>query len=177
MMVMNEITFKTSFKELDALIDRPLKLLVAGGGALLLGHQMPLSTHDIDAVPIQSDWTIGQVDQKAKVVATKLGIDPQWLNPYFSSFSYVLPKDYINRLVLVYKGKYLEVLAMGVEDLLILKCFSGRAKDISHARFLIRKCKNLKFVEQHLEEMLKHNIPKAQEALDFFDDVKDSLGK
>ena len=93
------------------------------------------------------------------------------------SFSYVLPKDYDERLIPIFKGKNMNAFALGVEDLLILKCFAGRERDIGHARFLIKKCKNLTLIEKHLESLLDQRVPKAQEALDFFDEIKELIGK
>ena len=174
---MDKAAFSRALRKLDKKINRPLNLLVGGGGALVLGHQMPLSTLDIDAIPFRSDWTVGQLDKKVKEVARKLDIPPDWLNPHFVTFSYVLPGDYDKRLISIYKGKHLNAFALGAEDLLILKCFAGRAKDVGHARFLMKKCENIRFVEKHLEKMLEDRIPKAQDALDFFDEIKSSLGK
>ncbi len=166
-----------ALKELDRHIHKPMKLLVVGGGAMLLAHDCPLVTSDIDAVPFQSDWTLAELDQKVKEVATALKMSPDWLNSYFTSFSYVLPSDYNQRLISIYSGKLLEAFALSVEDLLILKCFAGRDKDVGHARYLMKRCKNLKFVEKHLELMLEKNMPKAQDALDFFYEIKDLAGK
>jgi len=177
---MKKINKKEWMKALECLdthLDRPMKLLIVGGGALLLAHDLPLATSDIDAVPFQSDWTLSQLDQKVKEVAEKLHLSPDWLNPYFMSFSYVLPKDYDERLIPIFKGKNMNAFALGVEDLLILKCFAGRERDIEHARFLIKKCKNLTLIEKHLESLLDQRVPKAQEALDFFDEIKELIGK
>lgn len=175
--MMNKEEHLKALTRLESHLDRPLKLLVAGGGAMLLAHELPMATADIDAFPFQSDWTIAEVDKIAKRVASELNIRADWLNPYFSSFSYVIPKDYAKRLISVYKGKMLRVYALGAEDLLVLKCFAGREKDVSHARHLMKRCKKLRFVEKHLELMLEKNIPKAQEALDFFDEIKELIGK
>ncbi|MEK7791085.1 MAG: DUF6036 family nucleotidyltransferase [Deltaproteobacteria bacterium] len=177
MKALNKEDWIKALRALDKAIDRPLRLLVVGGGAMVLAHELPLATSDIDAIPFKSNWTLGELDDKVKEVAQKLKISPDWLNSYFSSFSYVLPKNYDQRLVAVYKGEKLQAFALGVEDLLILKCFAGRGKDVSHAKYLMKRCKNLSFVEKHLEEMIEKNIPKAFQALDFFDEIKDLFGK
>lgn len=169
---MDNAILRKAFKCLDDIIHRPLKIVIVGGGAMLLAHRMPLVTYDIDAAPFKSDWSLAELDQKVKQVAHLIKLHPDWLNPYFTSFSYVLPKDYDLRLILVYEGKKLKAYALGAEDLLILKCFAGRAKDVGHAKWLMKKLKNLSFIEMHLEKMLEQNIPKAQEALDFFDEIK-----
>lgn len=175
--VMKKKAFIETLVSLDGLISKPLKLLVAGGGAMILAHQYPLATYDMDAIPFQSDWTIGELDIVVKKVAELLNLSPDWLNPYFATFSYVLPKDYHKRLISIYEGKYLRAVALGAEDLLIMKCFAGRGKDVGHARYLLKKCKHIDFVEKHLEHLLEEGFPKAQETLDFFDEIKSQVGK
>ena len=82
-----------------------------------------------------------------------------WLNPYFSSFTHVLPVDYDTRVVSVYSGKNLSVNALGRDDLLLMKCFAHRKKDIPHARALLRDGGNVKKVEQAIENLKKRKIP------------------
>lgn len=79
--------FLDALKLLDVYLDRPLKLLVAGGGALLLAHHLSIATSDIDAVPFQSDWSLGELDKIIKKIAKEKNLNPDWLNPYFVAFS------------------------------------------------------------------------------------------
>lgn len=103
--------------------------------------------------------------------AKSLTCPPDWLNPYFLTFTHTLPQDYGQRLIKVFDGRSLEALALGREDLLIMKCFAGRAKDIAHARALIKAGANIKFVEKHIESLKKKRIPGTDKALDFLDDL------
>ncbi|MDO8643451.1 MAG: DUF6036 family nucleotidyltransferase, partial [bacterium] len=147
-----------------------------GGSALVLAHQIPLLTMDIDGIPYQTDLGMADIDPYVKKVAKKLKLPADWLNTYFATFTFCLPKGYSDRLVSVFKGKKITTLALGCEDLLIMKCFAGREKDISHARLLLKQNLDLKLVVNHLHHCLNLKLPKAQEALDFFYDCCEQLG-
>lgn len=149
-----------------------LVMMMGGGGAMILAHGFPRGTTDIDA--IAKDVAPDQLGQLIHEVATELQLEPDWLNPYFSTFSHTLPTDYAERLVTVYDGPHLRVDALGKEDLLIMKCFAHRTKDIPHARALIRAKADLKIVENRLEELLKKKIPGAQAAIDFLQETLDA---
>lgn len=167
---------REALKGLDKEIKEPMKLLIGGGAAFILAHRIPLTTMDMDAIPFQSKMTIGELDPCVKKVAAKLQLPKDWLNHYFATFTYSLPKDYGERLVSVYQGKHLHALALGKEDLLIMKCFAGREKDRPHARALLKKGVRLPIVKEHLHYCLKENLPNAQKALDCFYELCDQLG-
>jgi hypothetical protein len=63
------------------------------------------------------------------------------------------------------------VMALGVEDLLIMKCFAGREKDIGHARALLKKGPDLALVDGRIHQLIEKGIQGAREAGDFFDDL------
>lgn len=162
---------RTGLTELDLIVPKNLTLIVGGGGAMVLGYAFPLSTMDIDAVP--KGMEIGELDPLIKQVAEKLSISKDWLNPYFSTFSHVLPHDYNDRLIEVFNGKKIKALALGKEDLLIMKCFAGRQKDVPHARALVQKKADTDFVEKHIQQLMKKRIPGAEKALEFLHEIQD----
>jgi Nucleotidyltransferase of unknown function (DUF6036) len=163
-----------ALQHLDQKLDRPVTLIIGGGGAMLLAHQFPLVTTDLDGIPAQG-VNIGEIDSLVKQVAIELKIPPDWLNPYYSTFTHVLPSDYGSRLQSVCSLAHLTVLALSKDDLLIMKCFAGRLKDRIHAKALIEGGARVEFVEKHLEELKKRNIPKATQALDFLDEILSAI--
>ena len=167
---------EAALRGLEQELTSPLKLLIGGGAAFVLAHNIPLTTHDIDGIPYQTTLTSAELDPAVKKVARKLQIPPDWLNTYFATFTYSLPKDYGGRLIPVYQGKKLTALALAKEDLLIMKCFAGREKDIPHARALLKKGVNIELVGEHLHRCLKEGLPSAQAALDFFYDLCEQMG-
>ena len=164
---------KQALTRLDELLNQQVTLIVGGGGAMILAHGFPLSTADIDAMPKGIDFL--HLDPLVKQVAQELHLAPDWLNPYYSTFAHTLPEDYGDRLIEVFKGKNLKAMALSREEMLILKCFAHRQKDVAHAKALIKKGADVKMVEAHIEKLKTKSIPGAEKALDFLDDILDQL--
>lgn len=150
-----------------------VSLIMGGGGAMILAHGFPLGTTDIDAVA--KGMELEELDPLVKQVAVEQGIAFDWLNPYFSTFVHTLPSDYGNRLIEVFRGRRVKVLALGKEEMLIMKCFAHRQKDVGHAKQLIKKGADLDRVETQIENLKKKGIHGATEALDFLDDILEQL--
>lgn len=142
---------------------------------MLLAHELPIATLDIDALPLSGKITSSEIDAAAKQVASDLNINPHWFNDYFNTFTYTLPKNFREHLISVYKGTKLTALALGKDELLIMKCFAGREKDVSHARALVRKGANVEEVEKHLESLQEKKLPGSREAIQFLGDILDFL--
>ncbi|MEN9723763.1 MAG: hypothetical protein RJB38_1749 [Pseudomonadota bacterium] len=162
---------KRALAQLDELLEKPVTLIMGGGGAMILAHGFPLATTDIDAVP--KGIEIAELDVLVKKIALEQQLAPDWLNPYFSTFAHTLPLDYGERLVDVFSGRHLRVRALGKDEMLLMKCFAHRQKDVGHAKSLIKKGADLDRVQTRIEELLKKKIPGSREALDFLDDVLD----
>lgn len=165
---------RAAFTLLDQKLDAQVRLVVGGGAAMALAYEFPLATEDVDAFAAKGSLRIGDLDRHAKQVAQQLDAAPDWLNAHFESFTSVLPKDYASRLRQIYRGQHLQVDALGPEDLLIMKCFAGRDKDIPHARKLLRVASDLDRVSQHLAYLSERRYPGVDEAADFFDDLRDA---
>jgi hypothetical protein len=174
---MDKETMLKAFEVLDKKLKKPAEIVIGGGADMLIAHNVPLSTMDIDGLLVHCELTPTDIDPLVKKVAQELSINPHWFNSYFGTFTYVIPRDYEIRIVAVYKGKNLKVSSFGLDDLLIMKCFSGREKDIGHAKALIKSGADLNFVDAHIQALAEKNVPKAAEALDFLDDIRDQLGK
>src|SRR5512138_2991908 len=158
-----------AFAALDALLGRPVTLIVGGGTAMMLAYGLPVRTTDVDAYP--RDGSLDELRDAIHAVADAQGLAKDWINPWFETFAYVLPADYGARLRPVFRGTRLQVVALGVEDLLVMKCFAGREKDVSHARALLRRKPDLATVERRLQELADGGVKGAQDALDFYDDI------
>lgn len=165
-----------AFEMLDKRIPVPTRIIVGGGAALMAGYDIPITTQDVDGVPDRTSLEISKFQDEVHAVGRSLKIAQNWLNDYFSTFLFVLPSDYGSRLKTIYQGKNLVVAALGKEDLILMKCFAGRDKDLPHIRALIRKGANLKIVDVRLQELLEKKIPQAQKAADLFDDLCGEMG-
>jgi len=158
-----------AFRALDAALPMEVTLIVGGGTAMTLAYGIPIATTDVDAYP--AGISAAELDPYVKRVARERGLAPDWLNTYYETFSFVLPRDYKSRLRDVFTGAHLRVRSLGLEDLLVMKCFAGRDKDRSHARALLRRKPDLSIVEGQLSALSEKGIKGAQNALDFFDDL------
>lgn len=161
---------------LDGRIGAPARLVIGGGAAMVLAYDHPLATQDVDAFPAKGTLSLAQLDAAAKEVAAELDIEPDWLNGYFYTFTTVLPDDYARRLRTVFQGEHLQVDALGPEDLLVMKCFAGRDKDRPHARKLLRLAQDLSIVDRQLSLLGEQGHPGAEDAADYFDDLRDEEG-
>ncbi len=159
-----------AFRSLDAAVPAPVTLIVGGGTALMLAYGVPVRTTDVDAYPKLG--SPDDLDRYVKQVARLEKLPSDWINPHFATFAHVLPKDYGDRLREVFAGERLRVQALGPEDLLVMKCFAGRAKDVGHARALLKLKLDLGLVERRIEELIDRHIPGAQDAADFLDDLE-----
>ena len=148
-------------------------LVVGGGAAMVLAYDHPVATQDVDAFAAKGGLRMAELDAMARSVAEELQIEPDWLNSHFETFTAVLPRDYATRLHSVFRGQHLRVDALGPEDLLVMKCFAGRDKDLPHARKLIRLAQDLSIVDKQLEFLVERRYPGAERAADYFDDLRD----
>ena len=165
-----------ALEALDRRLPKKTTILIGGGSAMLLRHGIALSTSDIDALVLSSELTPAEIDPLVKGVARDLGISPHWYNDYFNTFTFSLPNDFRSRLKPVFEGKNLTALALGKEDLLVMKCFAGREKDVGHARVLLKKGADEGLVEGHLNSLAGKKVPGADKALRLFHDLLDERG-
>ena len=169
----NKKQILSALKVLDSVSSKPFELIIAGGSAMVCSYKYPLATKDVDAVIRKAD--LNEVDMYIKKTAQKLALPPDWLNVWVSSFTHYLPMDYEKRLNLVFQGKKVTAKTFGPEDILILKCFAHRGKDIGHVRALIKQKADIKTVESHIQKLIEQKIPTAKKALEFLYDILDEL--
>lgn len=166
-----------AFKELDKRLSKKMNLLLAGGSALLAQGINIRGTKDIDAIPFKSELTIGDISKEILEVSQKLNLPKDFINDYFYSFSINLPSDYGDRLLTIYRGNKIIVYALSPVDLLIMKFMAARAKDREHIIQIIKATKpDLQFIENHLMELEKKGVHKAEEALEYFDEITSAIG-
>lgn len=168
---------REALSRLGARVDKPTHLVVGGGAAMVLAYHHTVATQDVDAFTARGSTSMAELDAAAKETARELDIEPDWLNPHFETYTGVLPADYATRLRRIHQGEKLVVDALGPEDLLVMKCFAARDKDLPHARRLATiDGVDLDFVDAHLSKLVERRYPRAERAADYFDDLRDELG-
>ena len=171
---LNKKTVLRALQTLDSVSHTTFELIIAGGSAMMCSYGYPLGTVDVDAIVKKAD--LSEVDDYIKKTAKKLSLAPDWLNMWVSSFTHYLPDDYEDRLNIFFKGQKITAKTFGREDILILKCFAHRGKDVGHVKTLIKQKTDISFVESHIKELIKKNLPESQKALDFLYDILDEVG-
>lgn len=162
-----------AFKKLDGYLSASVTLIMGGGGAMILAHEYPLATTDVDA--IAKGIEVDDLEVLVKKIGREINLPPDWLNPYFSSFSYVIPSDFAARVKLVFKGKFLHVEALGREEMFLMKCFAHRNKDRPHAKALLKLGIDMKIVEDQFAALEAKRIPGVASALAFFDEMLEEV--
>ncbi len=169
---LSQASLTAAWASLDRRLGRPWTLIVGGGTAMMLAHGLPVRTTDVDAYPAQGSFE--ELAPLVREVAAECGLSPDWLNPHFETFAHLLPADYRSRLKPVFSGARLTALALGLEDLLVMKCFAGREKDVGHARALLARGPDLSIVERRIQELVDRGVKGASSAADFLDDVAEA---
>jgi len=173
---LDAIRAREALRRLDAALDRPARLVIGGGAAMVLAYAHPLATQDVDAFAAAGSVPMSELDPIAKRIAVELDIERDWLNGHFETYTAVLPSDYATRLHRVLDGEHLTVDALGPEDLLVMKCFAARDKDLPHARRLVHIASDLAIVDRQLALLVERRYPGAARAADWFDDLRDAEG-
>lgn len=152
-------------------------LVVGGGSAMLLGFDFGGVTLDVDAVPVGGHTNFEEIRSMSEQVAVTLGLNHDWLNPYFQSFTIYLPADTKTRMKRVFTGSHLIVDSLGAEDIMIMKLMAGRQKDIPHLNHLLKLEPDLEIVRSRLEELIDKSLYKksAEQALDLLDELTEHL--
>jgi hypothetical protein len=65
---------------------------------MVASYDHPLATRDVDAMAVKGSLRISDLERPARQVAAEIGLEPDWLNPYFETYAAVLPADYFDDL-------------------------------------------------------------------------------
>ncbi|MEK6628138.1 MAG: DUF6036 family nucleotidyltransferase [Bdellovibrionota bacterium] len=160
---------KSLDKKLTDAGHKTVTLAVGGGGAMILEFGYSGSTVDIDAAPIGVEFE--SLKNNLDEVAKELKIAPDWLNPYYQTFTIYLPESAPSRMITSYSGKSLIVKTLAAEDILIMKLMAGRSKDMGHIRHLLKMKIDISIVDNRLDELKKLWPKLADKALTLLDDL------
>lgn len=172
---MNAQDMRLAFEALDAKLQDPLRLVMAGGAAMLLQYGHSQSTSDVDAAP-QPYRDLRELEPLFLEVARELGLPSDWLNTHFTDFTYVIPEDFEERLRPYFKGRRLVIDCFGPEDIAIMKLMAARPKDRPHLRRLFRLPGfDFGLVENHLHKLFEAGLSKAEAGLELMDELRDEI--
>jgi hypothetical protein len=120
---------------LDSKLDTPVRLILCGGGALILAFGSERGTIDLDVIaPIPLDKGLRE---KAVEIANEMDIANDWLNDDCKGFADYLPKGWKGRLIPIDLGlKNISLFSLGKPDLIMLKLAAGRERDLADVESL-----------------------------------------
>ncbi|HEY5087294.1 MAG TPA: DUF6036 family nucleotidyltransferase [Gemmatimonadaceae bacterium] len=165
------MTRETLWAALEALGKRatvPVSLVLGGSAALILGDTLQRPTDDGDVVT--SEPGFDQLGPLIRDVADAERLPPGWLNESIQSYTYILPPDYTTRLVTVPPFGRLHVSLLSRRDVLLMKVYGMRPRDIEDMRALVPTTDELAFVAAQITHIAMKEPEKAQDMRDFLDE-------
>jgi hypothetical protein len=146
----------------------PVSLVLGGSAALILSEELRRPTDDGDVVTSEPD--IGSLQELIRIVADREGLPAEWLNGSIQSYTHVLPKDYKSRLVSLPPFGHLRVRLLGRPDVILMKVYGMRARDVEDLRAIRPTTEELAFVRAQLPRILAKEPEKAREMDAFLDE-------
>jgi hypothetical protein len=155
---------------LDALGERlraRTEIVVGGAGALILTGELPRATSDFDV--LYSNPDMGQLQEDIRAVAERLNLTPGWLNGSIQSYLDVLPPDYKTRLRTLPSRGRLHIALLHRQDILVMKLFAGRPRDLRDVTTLRPTVAELEFVRGQLPRLTLIDQGRAARIQSFLD--------
>lgn len=146
-------------------------IVVGGASALILTGELPRATSDFDV--LYSDPDIGRLQEDIRAVADRLHLTPGWLNGSIQTYLDVLPPDYKARLITLPARGKLHIALLHRQDIIVMKLFAGRSRDLTDIVALRPTPKELQFVRSELPRLKRIDQPRAARLESFLDQYHD----
>jgi hypothetical protein len=143
------------------------EVILGGAGALVLTGQLDRVTDDGDV--LQSHPDLGQLQEDIRAVAEMLDLPSGWLNGSIQSYVDVLPPDYKSRLTSLPAWGKLQVAVIHRKDVIVMKLFAGRPRDITDVITLTPTPDELAFVRTQLPRLVHIDGIRAQYLTELLD--------
>ena len=126
---MTQAALLTALRRLGAELRDHATLTLGGSAALLLTGALDRLTNDGDVVESTPEFP-ALLDAVRRVEVVEQA-PPGWLNTSVQSYVHVLPPDYRTRLVPLGRMGRLEVSLLGRPDVVLMKVYASRPRDLS----------------------------------------------
>jgi hypothetical protein len=144
---------------LGARCHRETTLLLGGSAALILTNVLLRATNDGDVLASHPD--LGRLQAAIRAVAHDRGLPDGWLNGSVQSYTEILPPDYERRVTTLPPFGRLSVSLIGRRDVIVMKFFSGRPKDLGDLERIAPTPAELAFVARELPRLTKIDAARA----------------
>jgi len=148
---MADADLKQALAALGTRVHARTEIVVGGAGALILSGELTRATSDCDVIFSNPD--MGRLQEDIRAVADNMNLPAGWLNGSIQSYLDILPPDYRTRLkTLPAQGK-LEVAVLNRRDVMVMKLFAARARDLEDIATLQPTSAELEFVRNQLPRL------------------------
>jgi Nucleotidyltransferase of unknown function (DUF6036) len=148
---MGEDDLRTALNALGERRRTRTDIVVGGAGALILTGELPRATSDFDV--LYSDPDMGQLQEDIRAIADQFNLTPEWLNGSIQSYLDVLPPDYQTRLRTFPTRGNLHIALLHRQDVIVMKLFAGRPRDLNDVAVLQPTLEELDFVRHELSRL------------------------
>jgi hypothetical protein len=93
-----------------------------------------------------------------------------WLNGSIQSYTYILPKDYKDRLVSLPPFGRVRARLLGRRDVILMKVYAMRARDVEDLRAIRPTVEELAFVREQIPSLGEKEPEKARDMVAFLDE-------
>lgn len=147
---------------------QPVSIVLGGSAALILGEELRRPTDDGDVV--MSEPGLGELQALIRDVADSEGLPVGWLNGSIQSYTYILPKDFKDRLVPLPPFGRVRVSLLGRRDVILMKVYAMRARDVEDLHAIRPTVDDLAFVRKLIPSIGDKEPEKARDMLAFLDE-------
>ena len=145
---------------LGALCRQDTTVLLGGSAALILTNALRRATNDGDVIASHPD--LGQLQAAIRAVAHDRGLPDGWLNGSVQSYIEVLPPDYETRIKSLHPFGRLSVSLLGRRDVIVMKFYSGRPKDLLDLEQVRPTAAELAFTAREVPRLAKIDSARAK---------------
>jgi len=135
------------------------EIIIGGAAAMILSGELARTTSDCDV--IFSDPEIGQMQEDIRSVADSLNLTAGWLNGSVQSYLDILPPDYRTRLKTLPTQGNLRISVLHRQDVLVMKFFAGRVRDMADIAALRPTESELDFVRSEIPRLERLDAARA----------------
>jgi len=154
---------------------RPVEILIVGGAAGVLTHQLPAdwTTSDVDVMQFRPPQDIDEILDAAGEVGRQLSLPPLWMNSDVGLWRDSLPDGWESRRMSIGVFGRLSVFAISRLDLIAMKFMAHRLDDREHLEMMRVTKEELEFVRRYLDLMSdRHEPARIQVARVYLNDWK-----
>ncbi len=164
---LTQSSFVEALQTLGKRVRGRTEIVLGGAGALMLTGQLSRVTDDGDVLRSHPD--LGKLQEDIRAVADALDLPAGWLNGSIQAYLDILPPDYESRLITLPPWGKLHVAVVHRKDVIVMKLFAGRPRDMVDVIALNPSVDELQFVCEHIPRLRRVDAQRADRLADVLD--------